>query len=141
MRRAQALIIRPLATMLTAACSIAAAILAAHIPPLVASGANLTDPAQADYARNFWAHTAPAVAAVGAICPLVVMSAVWPPVAGHINALLALCILGFVTASVLALEGLRAYRQPTIPVNGKVTSFQGREISPMRLSQSPPPHF
>jgi hypothetical protein len=57
------------------------------------------------------------------------MSAAWPPVPSHRNAVLALCLLGWCIASLFSLEGLKAYGQPAIPVNGKVTSFQGREIS------------
>jgi len=129
-QRREAPLVRPAAAGLTVAVSVAAAVFAVHLPPFVVSGANLADPAQADYARNLWSHTTPVLAAVAAIFPVLVIYAIWPTiVAGYRSAVLAVCILGLCTASLFALEGLNAYRQAPIPVNGKVTSFHDREIS------------
>jgi hypothetical protein len=58
---------RPLAVGVTAVASLAAGFLAAHLPPFVSSDANLSDPAQADYAHNGWSSTIPALVAVASI--------------------------------------------------------------------------
>jgi hypothetical protein len=130
MQRRETPVVRPAPAALTVAVSVATAVLAVHLPPFVVSGANLSDPAQADYASNLWSHTTPVLAAVAAIFPVLVIFAIWPPImTGHRRAVLVVCILGLCTASLFALEGLNAYGQAPIPVNGKVTSFHDREIS------------
>jgi hypothetical protein len=120
---------RPLTAALAIVASLTAALLAAHLPPLVPSGADLSDPAQAAYARNLWASAMPAIMAVAAICPLVVYGLVPPFMLSARKALLVVSIVGLCISGLFALDVANAYRQPPVPVTGEVTSFQGREIS------------
>jgi hypothetical protein len=119
----------PLAAGIAVACSLAAGLAVAHLPSFVAAGANLSDPAQADYARNLWASTAIARAAVAALCPLVAYGLLPPHIVGARKVSLAISLVGLCIALGFAVDGLNAYGKPPVPVNGAVTSFQGREIS------------
>jgi hypothetical protein len=118
----------PPAGLLTAVASLVIAFIVAQVPPVVASGANLSDAAQADYARNVWRSARPWVALAAAMSPLVIY-AVWRFLMFRRKGALGLSLAALFIAGLFALEGISAYQQPPIPVTGKVSSFQGRDIS------------
>jgi hypothetical protein len=114
--------------LLIVVASLVIALIVAQIPPVVASGANLSDAAQADYARNVWRSAMPWVALAAAIFPLVIYAA-WRFLMFRRKAALGVSLAAFFVAGLFALEAILAYQQPPIPVTGKVSSFQGRDIS------------
>jgi hypothetical protein len=118
----------PLATGLAVAACVIAGFLAAHLRPFVTSGANLSDPAQADYAQNLWSSTIPSLVAVAFICPLVAFGLLPPLRLGARQVLLAVSVATLCIASLFAINALNAYRQQPVAINGPVLSFQGRDI-------------
>jgi hypothetical protein len=118
----------PLATGLAVAACVIAGFLAVHLRPFVSSGANLSDPAQADYAQNLWSSTTPSLVAVAFICPLVAFGLLPPWRLGARQVLLALSVATLCIASFFAINALNAYRQQPVAINGPVLSFQGRDI-------------
>jgi hypothetical protein len=118
----------PLAAGLAVAASVIAGFLAAHLSPLVPSGANLSDPAQAEYARNLWSKTIPTLVAVASSGPLVVLGLLPPFLRGARRVVLAVSVPALCIAGLFTGLALNAYGQAPIPVNGVVRSFQGRDI-------------
>ena len=118
----------PLAAGLAVAACVIAGFLAAHLPPFVPSGAKLSDAAQADYARNVWSSTVPALAAFASICPLVAFGLLPPLMRGPRSVVLAVSVAALCVASFFALNGVNGYRQPPLTIIGAVASFQGRDI-------------
>jgi hypothetical protein len=118
----------PLATGLALAACAIAGFLTAHLPPFVTSGARLSDPAQADYARNLWSNTIPSLVTVASICPLVVFGLLPPFRFAPRQVLLGVSVATLCVASLFATLALNAYRQQPIAINGPVLSFQGRDI-------------
>jgi hypothetical protein len=118
----------PLAVGLAVAACVVAGFLAAHLPPFVPSGANLSDPAQADYARNVWSSAIPALAAVASICPLVTFGLLPPLMRGPRRVVLAVSVAALCVAVFFAVNRVNGYRQPPVTIIGSVASFQGRDI-------------
>jgi hypothetical protein len=102
---------------------------ATHLPPLVPSGATLSDPAQADYAHNLWSSVRLSLIALAAILPWLMYGLVprWPAVGR--SQVLTVASLGVVFAGLFSIHGLVLYAQPPVPINGTVSSFAGRDIS------------
>ncbi|MFY9531122.1 MAG: hypothetical protein WBC04_20330 [Candidatus Acidiferrales bacterium] len=118
----------PLAAGLAAAACVMAGFLAAHLAPFVASGANLSDPAQADYAQNLWSSTIPALVALASICPLAAFGLLPPLMRGPRRILLVVSVAALCVAGFFAVNGVNGYRQPPVTIIGAVASFQGRDI-------------
>jgi hypothetical protein len=126
--RSRAFADTPLAAVLAGAASVTAGLLSAHLPPLVPSGANLSDPAQADYARNLWSNTIPGLVVVASIGPLVVLGLLPPFTRGARRVVLAASLPALCVAGVLTAIALNAYRETPISFSGPVRSFQDRDI-------------
>lgn len=118
----------PLAAGLAVGACVTAGFLAAQLPPFVPSGAKLLDPAQADYARNVWSSTVPALAVVASIWPLAALGLLPPLMRGPRRAVLAVSVAALCVAVFFAVNGVNGYRQPPETIIGAVASFQGRDI-------------
>jgi hypothetical protein len=119
----------PLALGLAVAACIIAGFIAAYSPPFVTSGASLSDPAQADYAKNLWVSTIPVLVAVASICPLIAFGLLPPLLRGPRIIVLAISVAALCVGGFFAVKGVNSYRQPPVAIISSVAGFQGRDIS------------
>jgi hypothetical protein len=100
-----------------------------HVPPFMASGADLSDSAQRDYAHNIWQQTQTSLALVSLVLPWMVYGLLWPGAAWGRRILLAIATAAVVFTTWLALLSAQSYTALPRAVSGVVSAVQGRSIS------------
>lgn len=108
--------------------SVALLVLALHVPPFMAAGADLTDSGQRDYARNIWQETQTSLALVVIIVPWLVYGLLWQGAPWGRRILLGLATAGVVVTTWLALISAQSYTALPLRVTDVVDHFQGRGI-------------
>lgn len=103
-------------------------VLALHVPPFMASGADLTDSGQRDYARNIWQETQTSLALVAIVLPWLVYGLLWHGAAWGRRVLLGVATAGAITVTWLAVLSAQSYAALPRQVTGVVDRLQGRTI-------------
>ena len=88
---------------LTLVVSIALLLLALHVPPFVAAGADLADSEQRDYAANIWQEMQTSLALVAIVAPWLAYGLLWQGARWGRRILLAAAAAGVVVTTWLAL--------------------------------------
>jgi hypothetical protein len=109
--------------------SLVAFVLALHIPPFMAAGADLSDSGQRDYARNIWQETQTSLALVALVLPWLVYGLLWHGAAWGRRILLAVATAAVVVTTWLALLSAQSYAALPRQVTGVVDRIQGRTVS------------
>mgnify|MGYP001488447219 CR=1 FL=1 len=115
--------------VLTLVVSIALFLLALHVPAFMASGADMTDSAQRDYAANIWQETQTSLAMVAIVLPWLVYGLLWQGAPWGRRILLALATAGVIITTWFALLSAQSYAALPEQVTGVVDSVQGRVIA------------
>ncbi|TMD06097.1 MAG: hypothetical protein E6J01_07290 [Chloroflexi bacterium] len=123
---------------LTLAASVGLAVAAAHLPPVISSGANLRDPDQVIYARNIWQESQTSLVVLALFIPwlgygLLLRGAPW----GRL-AVLVLAGAGAALGLWMTAHSLGLYAAKPEYVAGVVTRVDGRQIT---LAARPPRTF
>lgn len=113
---------------LTLAASLVLLLLALHVPPFMAAGADLTDSGQRDYARNIWQETQTSLALVVLVLPWLVYGFIWQGAPWGRRILLGLATAGVVLTTWLALISAQSYTALPRQVTGVVDHLQGRSL-------------
>jgi hypothetical protein len=115
--------------VLTLVVSIALFLLALHVPAFMASGADMTDSAQRDYAANIWQETQTSLAMVAIVLPWLVYALLWQGAPWGRRILLAIATAGVVVTTWFALLSAQSYAALPKQVVGVVERVQGRVIA------------
>src|SRR2546421_8345486 len=83
----------------TLVVSIALFLLALHVPPFMAAGADISDSAQRDYAANIWQETQTSLALVAIVLPWLVYALLWQGAPWGRRILLAVATAGGVVTT------------------------------------------
>src|ERR1700731_3224457 len=114
---------------LTLVTSIALFLLALHVPPFMAPGADMTDSAQRDYASNIWQETQTSLALVAIVLPWLVYALLWQGEPWGRRILLAVAIVGVVVTTWFALLSAQSYAALPKQATGVVDRVDGRVIA------------
>jgi hypothetical protein len=109
--------------------SLVGLVLFLHVPPFMAAGADLSDSAQGDYARNIWQETQTSLGLVALVLPWFVYALLWSGAAWGRRLLLAITTAAVVLTTWLALLSAQSYAALPREVTGVVDRVQGRAIS------------
>ena len=115
--------------VLTLAVSVALFLLALHVPAFMASGADMTDSAQRDYATNIWQETQTSLAMVAIVLPWLVYALLWQGAPWGRRILLATATAGVIVATWFAVLSAQSYAALPRQVVGVVDRVQGRVIA------------
>ncbi len=115
--------------VLTLVVSIALFVLALHVPAFMASGADMTDSAQRDYATNIWQETQTSLALVALVLPWLVYALLWQGAPWGRRILLTLATAGVVVTTWFAVLSAQSYAALPRHVVGVVDRVQGRVIT------------
>src|SRR4029077_12638217 len=115
--------------LVTLAASIALFLLALHLPAFMAPGADMTDSAQRDYARNIWQETQTSLAMVAIVLPWLVYAILWQGAPWGRRILLAIATAGVIVTTWFAVLSAQSYAALPRQVVGVVDSVQGRVIT------------
>jgi hypothetical protein len=113
----------------TLAISIGLLLLALHVPPFMAAGADLADSGQREYARNIWQEAQTSLALVAIVLPWLVYGLLWQGAPWGRRTLLAAATVGVVVTTWLALLSAQSYSALPQHVTGVVDHVQGRTIA------------
>ena len=113
---------------LTLAASVALVVLALHLPPFMASGADLADSGQRGYARNIWQETQTSLALVAVVLPWVVYGLLWQGAPWGRRLLLAVATAGIVLSTWFILLSVQGYAALPRQVSGVVVRVEGRTV-------------
>ena len=113
---------------LTLAISLLALVAFLHVPPFMATGADLSDSAQGEYAQNIWQEVQTSLGLVALVLPWLVYALLWPGAAWGRRILLALSTAAVVFTTYLALLSAQSYTALPRQVTGLVGQIQGRTI-------------
>jgi hypothetical protein len=114
---------------ITLVVSLGLLLLALHVPPFMAAGADLSDSAQRDYARNIWQETQTSLALVAIVLPWMVYGLLWKGAPWGRRALLAVATAGVVFTTWLALLSAQSYAALPHRVTGVVDRVEGRSLT------------
>jgi len=114
---------------LTLAASVALVVLALHLPPFMASGADLADSGQRGYARNIWQETQTSLAMVAIVLPWLVYALLWQGAPWGRRILLAIATAGVIVTTWFAVLSAQSYAALPRQVVGVVDRVQGRVIA------------
>jgi ABC-type tungstate transport system substrate-binding protein len=134
-RHSQALVrrlpadVRVVQVGVTLAVSLLLVVLALHVPPFMAAGADLSDSAQRDYARNIWQETQTSLGLVAIVLPWMVYGLLWSGAPWGRRVLLGVATAGVVFTTWLALTSAQSYTALPRQVSGVVDRIEGRTIS------------
>jgi ABC-type tungstate transport system substrate-binding protein len=121
--------IRFLRVAITLIVSLAALVLALHVPPFMAPGADLADSSQRDYARNIWQETQTSLALVAVVLPWLVYGLLWQGAAWGRRILIGVATAAVVLTTWFALLSAQSYTALPREVRGVVNRVDGRAIS------------
>lgn len=113
----------------TLAVSLIGLLVFLHVPPFMASGADLSDSTQGEYAANIWQEVQTSLALVAIVLPWLVYALLWPGAAWGRRILLAISTVAVVLTTWLALISAQSYTALPREVTGVVSQIQGRTIS------------
>lgn len=113
---------------LTLAASVALVVLALHLPPFMASGADLADSGQRGYARNIWQETQTSLALLAVVLPWVVYGLLWQGAPWGRRLLLAVATAGLVLSTWFVLLSVQSYAALPRQVSGVVVRVEGRTV-------------
>lgn len=113
---------------ITLAASVILFLLALHVPPFMAAGADLSDSGQRDYAQNIWQETQTSLALVVIVLPWLVYGLLWKGAPWGRRILIVLATVGVVIATWLALISAQSYTALPRRVTGVVDHVQGRGL-------------
>ncbi len=114
---------------LTLMASIALLLVALHVPPFMAAGADLTDSAQRNYAANIWQEAQTSLALTAIVLPWLVYGLLWQGAPWGRRILLVTATAGVVLTTWFALLSAQSYAALPRQVAGVVERVQGRIIS------------
>jgi hypothetical protein len=114
---------------LTLVVSIALFLLALHVPAFMASGADMSDSAQRDYAANIWQETQTSLALVALVLPWLVYALLWQGAPWGRRILLTIATVGVVVTTWFALLSAQSYAALPRQVVGVVDRVEGRVIA------------
>jgi hypothetical protein len=114
---------------LTLLVSVALLLLALHVPPFVAAGADLADSGQRDYAANIWQEMQTSLALLAMVLPWLVYGLLWQGAPWGRRILLAAATAGVVVTTWFALVSAQSYSALPREVIGTVDRIQGRVIA------------
>jgi len=121
--------VRFLRVAVTLIISLVAMVLALHVPPFMAAGADLADSAQRDYAQNIWQETQTSLALVAIVLPWLVYGLMWQGAPWGRRILVGLATAGVVLTTWLALLSAQSYAALPRSVTGVVDRVDGRVIT------------
>lgn len=121
--------VRFLRVAVTLVVSVVAFVLALHVPPFMAAGADLADSAQRDYAQNIWQEVQTSLGLVVLVLPWLVYGLMWQGAAWGRRILIAVATIGVVLTTWFALLSAQSYTALPQHVNGVVDRIQGRTIT------------
>lgn len=121
--------IRFLRVAVTLVVSVVAFVLALHVPPFMAAGADLSDSAQRDYAQNIWQEVQTSLGLVVLVLPWLVYGLMWQGAAWGRRILIAVATVGVVVTTWFALLSAQSYTALPQHVAGVVDRIQGRTIT------------
>ena len=113
----------------TLAVSLVLLVVALHLPPFMSAGADLSDSAQRDYARNIWQETQTSLALVAIVLPWMVYGLLWSGAPWGRRVLLALATAGVVFTTWLALQSAQSYAALPRQISGVVERVEGRTLT------------
>jgi hypothetical protein len=114
--------------VLTLGSSVALVVLALHVPPFMAAGADLSDGGQRGYARNIWQETQTSLALVAIILPWLVYGLLWQGAAWGRRLLVGVATAGVVLTTWFALLSAQSYAALPRQVTGVVDRVEGRTV-------------
>ena len=114
---------------ITLVVSIALFVLALHVPSFMATGADMTDSAQRDYAANIWQETQTSLALVAIVLPWLVYALLWQGAPWGRRILLVIATAGVVLTTWVALLSAQSYAALPQQVSGVVDRVEGRVIA------------
>ena len=114
---------------ITLVVSIALFVLALHVPSFMATGADMTDSAQRDYAANIWQETQTSLALVAIVLPWLVYALLWQGAPWGRRILLVIATAGVVLTTWVALLSAQSYAALPQQVSGVVDRVEGRAIA------------
>jgi Na+/H+ antiporter NhaD/arsenite permease-like protein len=121
--------IRFLRVAITLIVSLAALVLALHVPPFMAPGADLADSSQRDYAQNIWQETQTSLALVALVLPWLVYGLLWQGAAWGRRILIGVATAAVVLTTWFALLSAQSYTALPREVRGVVNRIDGRTIT------------
>ena len=113
---------------LTLGVSVALVVLALHMPPFMASGADLSDSGQRGYARNIWQETQTSLALVAIVLPWLVYGLLWQGAAWGRRLLVAVATAGVVVSTWFVVLSVQSYAALPRQVIGVVDRVEGRTV-------------
>jgi hypothetical protein len=114
---------------LTLAVSIALFLLALRVPAFMTPGADMTDPAQRDYAANIWQESQTSLALIATVLPWLLYALLWQGAPWGRRILLAIATAGVVVTTWFAVLSAQSYAALPKQVVGVVERLQGRVIA------------
>jgi Na+/H+ antiporter NhaD/arsenite permease-like protein len=121
--------VRFLRVAVTLVVSVVALVLALHVPPFMAAGADLSDSAQRDYAQNIWQEVQTSLGLVVLVLPWLVYGLMWQGAAWGRRILIAVATAGVVLTTWFALLSAQSYTALPQHVTGVVDRIEGRTIT------------
>lgn len=121
--------IRFLRVAITLIVSLVAFVLALHVPPFMAAGADLSDSAQRDYAQNIWQETQTSLALVVLVLPWLVYGLMWQGAAWGRRILIGIATAAVVLTTWFALLSAQSYTALPREIRGAVDRIDGRTVS------------
>lgn len=121
--------IRFVRVAITLIVSLVALVLALHLPPFMAPGADLADSSQRDYAQNIWQETQTSLALVAVVLPWLVYGLLWQGAAWGRRLLIGVATAAVVLTTWFALLSAQSYTALPREVRGVVSRIEGRSIS------------
>jgi hypothetical protein len=115
--------------ILTLVVSIALFLLALHVPAFMTPGADMTDPAQRDYAANIWQESQTSLALVAIVLPWLLYALLWQGAPWGRRILLAVATAAVVLTTWFAVLSAQSYAALPKQVVGVVDRLQGRVIA------------
>jgi hypothetical protein len=121
--------VRFLAVTVTLAASIILALIALQLPPFVPAGANLSEPAQADYAANIWPESQVSLLMLALFLPWLIYAVIQRgSLAGRI-VVFALGLAGVSVSTWAVTVSLESYMARPQAVSGFVVGIDGRNVT------------
>ena len=115
--------------MLTLVVSIALFLLALHVPAFMTPGADMTDPAQRDYAANIWQESQTSLALVALVLPWLLYALLWQGAPWGRRILLAVATAAVMLTTWFAVLSAQSYAALPKQVVGVVDRLQGRVVA------------
>jgi hypothetical protein len=113
---------------LTLVVSIALLLVALHVPPFVAAGADLADSEQRDYAANIWQEMQTSLALLAVVLPWLAYGLLWQGAPWGRRVLLAAATAGVAVTTWFALVSAQSYTALPQQITGVVDRLQGRVV-------------